>query len=328
MILHQCNTLGRGIHFICTLHSEGQLSSCLGYTHITPLEYPLTNYRIVGSCNGILCLFEWDQNGIKLWNPSIRQLLDVHDSPSLSHHGVFYLPLVGFGYDPTIDDYKIVKITECHTKTAIVLNSFVYTIKTATWCEIASPTPIYNSIKTTCPYLFNGTLNWVVKRYLSGRLCVGPGYCYLMTFDLSTQVFGTIMLPEPNWRTVQVTRIKGCLGVISSKHGTTCIWVRRKDDNTPYWSLDFKFDTYKFNGVQTALQLTDDGDLLYSTSEGVQAYNSNETKLQLKLAKYPDSSLISNMFVCVESLGLLDMEGSQQTFHRGKKRGRSDEIME
>nr|GEX96221.1 F-box/kelch-repeat protein At3g06240-like [Tanacetum cinerariifolium] len=140
------------------------------------------------------------------------------------------------------------------------------------------------------------------------------------------------MLPEPNWRTVQVTRIKGCLGVISSKHGTTCIWVRREDDNTPYWSLDFKFDTYKFVGAEKALQLTDDGDLLYSTSEGVQAYNSNETKLQLKLAKHPDSYDISGMFVCVESLGLLDMgascEGSQQTFHRGKERGRSDEIME
>nr|GEU31470.1 reverse transcriptase domain-containing protein [Tanacetum cinerariifolium] len=98
------------------------------------------------------------------------------------------------------------------------------------------------------------------------------------------QVFGTITLLEPNWRTTQVTRINGCL----------------------------------------ALQLTDDGDLLYSTSEEGSSISTNKAKQHLRLAYLDKFSHISCMLVCAESLGFLDTGTScKESQLRGKKRRRT-----
>ncbi|KAL7593415.1 hypothetical protein Lser_V15G35179 [Lactuca serriola] len=123
---------------VYTLHGEDELPLCLcpkhGYIGITTtIPFPCSNrFRTVGSCNGTFCLKT--KNGLTLWNPSIRRKVRVPECPRSSE---LALGGIGFGFDPISDDYKIVWIS--YEKDT----SFVYAVKTGTWCEVASPKPVY-----------------------------------------------------------------------------------------------------------------------------------------------------------------------------------------
>nr|GEZ36666.1 hypothetical protein [Tanacetum cinerariifolium] len=124
-----------------TLHSEDQFVS--SNPEWLDLSIPAVNFPrnmsdtamgdtyigdIVGSCNGIMCLYYHFNRTISLWNPSIRRVTTLPPTPDHSGRGAI---LVGIGFDQSIDDYKIVWISQ--------KKSFVYTLKTAAWCPIASP---------------------------------------------------------------------------------------------------------------------------------------------------------------------------------------------
>ncbi|KAJ0691900.1 putative F-box domain-containing protein [Helianthus annuus] len=262
------------------------------YSSVKPLEYPFESFRIVGSCNGILCVYECGK-GLNLWNPSIRRKVTV---PDLRTSGDFLVH--GFGFDPIIDDYKILRITR--------RNSFVYTLKTRAWREIASPNiPFSNVEPQSC--IFNGVLHWVVNKTDVFDVCNNS---YIMTFDLSSEVFSTIDLPEPHWETNGVTIIKGSLAVISTnRHGRSWIWVRREYNNfVASWSRAFEVNKYinPFKGVRGVFVRATNGDLLFKNCKVVGAYdlvNQIERRLQILSC----SSSVVDMNVCDESLELLDM---------------------
>ncbi|KAJ0691778.1 putative F-box domain-containing protein [Helianthus annuus] len=79
-VIHRVNYKAEGItKSMYTINSagEGQLS----YIGTTPVEYPFARVNIVGSCNGILCVYEIDKRIIHLWNPSIRRKATVRFVP-------------------------------------------------------------------------------------------------------------------------------------------------------------------------------------------------------------------------------------------------------
>ncbi|KAI3819327.1 hypothetical protein L1987_13154 [Smallanthus sonchifolius] len=84
------------------MHSEGQ------HTGITPVECPFRSVIIIGSCNGILCVYEYERDAIHLWNPSIRRKATVNELPSSG----FCCWAEGFGFDTVINDYKILMTFE------------------------------------------------------------------------------------------------------------------------------------------------------------------------------------------------------------------------
>ncbi|XP_076883323.1 F-box/kelch-repeat protein At3g06240-like [Bidens hawaiensis] len=229
---------------IYTLHSRSQLScddsdtTCM--SSMTSVEYPFQDFSVVGSCDGIVCLYKYN-TGINLWNPSIRRIVTVRGRPSLSDHERHWDPL-GFGFDPVVDDYKHLVRARCNTEE----NKFlVYPLKTDTWREIASRpvTPIDH--RKSCQCLFNGVLYWTLQWYPPIGEEFRHYYYYILAFDLSSEVFSTIEVPEPSWETNQPTIINGILAVaISSKHDDVCkIWVRSNDTNT--WSIAFQLNNNK-----------------------------------------------------------------------------------
>lgn len=55
---------------------------------------------------------------------------------------------------------------------------------------------------------------------------------HIMTFNLSTHVFGKIMLQNPNWITRKIAIIDGCLSVLAyEKEDTCCILVMNEYGN-------------------------------------------------------------------------------------------------
>ncbi|KAJ9174543.1 hypothetical protein P3X46_013179 [Hevea brasiliensis] len=70
--------------------------------------------NIVGSCNGVFCLSD-NVGGINtyraaLWNPSVRKIVKIHfPKVNYTSKGPFIHSL-GFGFDSTTDDYKLVRV--------------------------------------------------------------------------------------------------------------------------------------------------------------------------------------------------------------------------
>ncbi|CAI9285752.1 unnamed protein product [Lactuca saligna] len=91
-----------------------------------------------------------------LWNPSIRRKLTLPDCPRRCSSVVE----IGFGFDSITDDYKIVSISNPEYG-GNAGTSFVYSIKTSSWCEIASPTPFIGDMMTSKACFVNGTLHWL-----------------------------------------------------------------------------------------------------------------------------------------------------------------------
>ncbi|XP_076924479.1 F-box/kelch-repeat protein At3g06240-like [Bidens hawaiensis] len=118
---------------------------------ITPMDYPFgSRIGVVASCNGIMCVCERDIGAIHLWNPSTRRILTVHELPSWS------IGIHGFGFDPAINDYKILRIFVVNADT------FVYTIRTRAWRRIAPPAIRISHMGSYQQCLFDGALHWVV----------------------------------------------------------------------------------------------------------------------------------------------------------------------
>ncbi|GKB34039.1 putative F-box protein [Tanacetum coccineum] len=157
-------------------------------------KFPVSNCHIVGSCNGIICLYKNIGSSFTLWNPSIRRKLTIPSHPS----GDFTLAY-GFGFDPLADDYKIVSISFEGVQT-----SFLYSMKANVWSHIGPPSTSFYTVKSFACFV-NGILHWVVKSESSDT-----GHSYILTFDLSTHVFGMISLPKPNWITNEIKRLSSC----------------------------------------------------------------------------------------------------------------------
>ncbi|GKB30152.1 F-box/kelch-repeat protein [Tanacetum coccineum] len=227
-----------------------------------------------------------------------------------SYNGIMF----GIGFDQSIDDYKIVRISQkC---------SFVYTIKTGAWCPIASPSTEVQ-YQESCACFFNGALHWVVVGTYRNRDCR-----YILTFDLTTHVFGTIFLPKPNWETRHLTIINGYLAAIPLKSSDqppdgkeNSIWVLK--DSNKCWHAVYEFGQFKpkwthlSRGAKSVLHLTTNGHMLlyignrlpnFSEGDTYGVYNLETGKWNPSMImRFQDSQHI-DMQTYVETLELLDIE--------------------
>ncbi|GMI63768.1 CONSTITUTIVE EXPRESSER OF PR GENES 1, CONSTITUTIVE EXPRESSER OF PR GENES 30 [Hibiscus trionum] len=132
-----------------------------------PFIAEITKYRsrVIGSCNGLLAVYH-REGGIALWNPSTRKCryLPPLDDDIISDHDAFpgyhydKNTVLGFGYDETSNDFKVVQMQR--SKTQNCYKVLLYSLKANSWKRIQD-----------CPYEFptnyndgayiNNSLHWV-----------------------------------------------------------------------------------------------------------------------------------------------------------------------
>ncbi|PWA83296.1 hexokinase [Artemisia annua] len=294
-------TLRRIREFIYTLHSEDKLPVCpiRGYTDVTPVQFPFPFSRIdiIGSCNGIICLYR-RRPGFILCNFSIRREVKIPDHPFMRANEKDCEASLGFGFDPIANDYNIVGIFYDGT----VHTSFIYSLKTNSWSEIDFPTRPNFFVMPRATF-FNGALHWVAAERSNIRERM------ILTFNLSSHVFGTISLPEPSRRARELTILNGCLGLISKERSTTWIWVMREYDSVASWSLVHELDMKRFHRGARVIKALSSGGLLFDISK----YSINwytvyypETGVLSELLKFKGTCRMLDMEMYVESLELLD----------------------
>ncbi|KAL6124528.1 hypothetical protein ACLB2K_077040 [Fragaria x ananassa] len=152
--------------------------------HFRPVVLPvyIGALKIVGSCNGLVCLLG-NSELIVVWNPSTRhaRLLTV---PNEFRFGS--IRFYGFGYDSTIDDYKVVvghtSMKSGTRATAVV----IVQLKTESWRTIDCVDYVH-LLGQGC--LVNGALHWVEMAWKEVLMIQPVLHARIMSFDLAEETF-------------------------------------------------------------------------------------------------------------------------------------------
>ncbi|KAK9910779.1 hypothetical protein M0R45_034724 [Rubus argutus] len=162
---------------------------------------------VVGTCNGLVCL-EADHfdtvPSLLIWNPCIRKIVMLPSPPdcfTFSKYNDKYTTH-GFGYDSYSNDYKVLRVVSllgCHSNLSRLATAVqVYSLARGSWKSLSvSDVPI-DFEGGSSPSFVNGILHT-----LEARLSVVEehrkfgGDRFIASFNLATEVFGEIMIPEP-----------------------------------------------------------------------------------------------------------------------------------
>ncbi|XP_030967187.1 F-box/kelch-repeat protein At3g06240-like [Quercus lobata] len=216
-----------------------------------PFDLPSGLSKIVGSCNGLLCLAT-STNVIYLWNPSVRKFKRLPDS-GLRITGFVKL---GFAYHSENNDYKVLKILSYPW---IGLNlTQVYSLSSDSWRRVgmslrANVKASDDSFLSLAP-LVSGALHWM-SRVVEGE--EERKVEVIMSFDVNSEEFRMLRMPDGAMSIVRFqTRLasfKGKLAFLtfgqSEQRGAYqySIWVMREYGVLESWNKLFVVPLERFS---------------------------------------------------------------------------------
>ncbi|XP_074272290.1 F-box protein CPR1-like [Silene latifolia] len=198
----------------------------------TELHHPLLNFpdcdivKILGSCNGVVCISPASRAYACLYNPTIgtHRLLPVPPSrfPDFNRETVFlnhqpkpeeHVFVYGFGYDSVSDDYKLLRILEFYRNSVFVGTEIcLYSLKNGTWKVVDVVDDVYvncGGLQACNGTLFNEDLYFVVHDEK-----IKP---FVRCFNLQTETFSVMDLPKYDENFYEfcfgIGQISGCLSV-------------------------------------------------------------------------------------------------------------------
>ncbi|KAK9947278.1 hypothetical protein M0R45_002911 [Rubus argutus] len=199
--------------------------------------------KIVGSCDGLLCLVLDSQHMI-IYNPSTRHVQQV-PSPDEAVLGKDYF--YGFGYDSFNQDCKLVRAT-CSSKDGnFVTQLDIFTLKTNAWRTKTKTLPFY-FMSNVVGTLLNGALHWAVRRgnnidisRADGGDDHDPRPFGIVSFDLTEETYREVPLPcdgDKHFSFYGLGVLGGCLSMLHSPHGSDYqVWVMKEYGVKASWSV-------------------------------------------------------------------------------------------
>ncbi|OMO85440.1 hypothetical protein COLO4_21619 [Corchorus olitorius] len=187
--------------------------------------------RIVGCCNGLICIHSRDT--LFLLNPTLgidKRLPDL----GFKRRGAFRT-VYGFGYDASVDDYKVVRVFTHQIKGFEYASKSivrVYSLRTNSWRRIqdlAFGTPDDNTGKYV-----DGSLNWSAFRRQE------TGFSWIVvSLDLAQETFKEVLQPcygdGVSDKSLEV--LDGCLCVLCNYVGLYIdVWVMREYGKRESWT--------------------------------------------------------------------------------------------
>ncbi|KAM7466233.1 hypothetical protein LguiB_013795 [Lonicera macranthoides] len=153
-----------------------------------PLPAP-KGIKVIGSINGLLCV-ALGESPIVLWNPLLDNCNTLPDSNFIK--GIAN-NVMGFGYDSSIDDYKIVKVFTPYMRLQNKVE--IYSLRTNTWkkVELKNMSIIVSFITPCIGTHVNGSIYWYVTQILEDEDEPIPLIAY---FDLKDEKFRYLELPH------------------------------------------------------------------------------------------------------------------------------------
>ncbi|CAN1346994.1 F-box protein At3g07870 [Linum perenne] len=271
-LLRLCSGPALNIHY--TLHYDDYY-----LTHHSKVKPPFRfnnhSFSLVGSSRGLVCLMHnlYTYNyTITLWNPSIGKTFDL-PLPSLTFdtHGAFEA-LLGFGFDSSTHDYKVVRVLRLLERDDIEIEVEVFSLKARSWKRITPKAPQYNIVERGSQAFVNGSVHWVATTRREGS-CRDKNL--IVGFQLGDERFRELQLPEslelesPIFLTVSPYK-DSTIAVFKRNYLTRSdneIWVMEEYGSVDTWVRLLTVGMYE-NGVPRALGFRGNGEVLFELSGG------------------------------------------------------------
>ncbi|XP_061357373.1 F-box/kelch-repeat protein At3g06240-like [Gastrolobium bilobum] len=186
--------------------------------------------EILGSCRGFLFIERYPN--LYLLNPSVGFLRDLSYFEIGQEHHNEVKPLIGFGYDPSTDNYLIVVLFSTFNNDDMADRLVIFSLRTNSLKEIQMPhIPFYYSENQSL--LFNDAIHWLA--YGENRLKV------ILAFDLIKENFYEISLPDGDFTIgfsfCNLGTMGGCLCLCQFDRSKTIVWIMKKYKLQSSWIM-------------------------------------------------------------------------------------------
>ncbi|GJZ30694.1 F-box associated domain containing protein [Tanacetum coccineum] len=216
-----------------------------------PLELTIkpSYHRVIGSCNGLLCIL--DAGTLIIYNPSTRIWSKFYRVPSA------YMSC-GFGYDESSDDYKVVVITRGNQVE-------IFSMKTRTWKKKGNFPHSVHRLHYSGEFA-NGALHWAGHNGESGSL----NSWTIISLDLAKETYGEVLQPvyDIGEKELKLGALGQCLCVTCSYRydDRVDLWVMKvygvKDSWTILASIPYLPDYGRFDQLFEPLCISNDGKVI------------------------------------------------------------------
>ncbi|XP_061363382.1 F-box/kelch-repeat protein At3g06240-like, partial [Gastrolobium bilobum] len=150
-------------------------------------------FEVFGSCRGFV-LFSVFSSNLYVWNPSNG----VHRPLSLSFSHLIrkirksniYTLLIGFGHDPSTDDYLVVVVSQNEEGNHMML----FSLKTNSWKKIQLSHIPHTGYYKLHGLFINGAIHWLIFPHHGSD----PGV--IIVFDLTEKQLSAISLPDGDFK--------------------------------------------------------------------------------------------------------------------------------
>ncbi|XP_059450990.1 F-box/kelch-repeat protein At3g23880-like [Corylus avellana] len=299
--------------------------------------------NIVGSWNALFC-FAYDnpyrRYGYSLWNPSIHRALSLPDpnftlwSKSLHICKHFH----GFGYDPSTNDVKLVRLAYHGLPIPKVPPLVeIYTLNTGCWRAITSPAPSY-IVRDRCLSVFvNRASHWVALTAPGERTFRNV----IVAFDMGDEVFREIAMPNcfvgKFYLNMTVAVRDGLLCLVpfnqQEQEQSVSLWIMKEYGIGESWTKLFNIH---ISGLKRVVAFRQNGEVLV-TNRNVEllSYEPNIQRVtQIKFCKFSSSEIKTRFVECLffwdkylESLVLLNAKdgvsgGTANTSYASARKGK------
>ncbi|XP_058734181.1 putative F-box protein At3g16210 [Vicia villosa] len=166
-------------------------------------------FNILGSTsiNGFLCIDCKQTGRVVLWNPTTEEYKVIPICHFSNESIVLHLCLHGFGFDSISDDYKVIqhrvfshhdRDSEDATWKDICPYSLweIYSLKNNSWKTLDIDMPTCYQDEVGVHAYMDNVCHWLGKSRTHGSTCEMHNEVYLVSFNLSTEMFVTTSLPS------------------------------------------------------------------------------------------------------------------------------------
>ncbi|XP_019175214.1 PREDICTED: F-box/kelch-repeat protein At3g23880-like isoform X2 [Ipomoea nil] len=265
---------------------------------------PCRSPRILGSCNGLLCLSTVHFKLI-LWNPSTRKSREFPDSFIQTKSGCYIR--YGFGYDERTNDYKVVKMFSFEKNGGRHENIVkAYSLRANSWTMMSGFSSAY--IYGKCGVFLNGAIHWEIRDTDSWDI---------VALDLGTERYRTMALPRAEngkfYWTLGVSR--GCLLACCFYYPKrTHLWVMKEYGVAESWTKVVSFTLSDHHrGYITVLHMSENGEeVLLKLGTQLAVYNSRNGSFKHVECVASPRTIEVQSATYDESLALLDIGHDSQ----------------
>ncbi|PRQ30953.1 putative F-box domain-containing protein [Rosa chinensis] len=240
-----------------------------------------SEYCVMGSCDGLVCVKECHHGMIFLWNPSTR-CAKILPCTSEVHGKVYELGWkYGFGHDCNSDDYKVLTLSpEENTLDKMEYFSYksmMYTLGTDSWRRIRD-SPLGCVFVDKSATFVSGALHWMADQEPSLTRVI-------ISLDLTSETY--IEVPQPDYEysseLAEVGASRGCLCLLAYDNDEYYdIWVMNEYGVRESWTKSIKIPfMWEFLGCLKPLTwFIENGEIILSIGGNVASYNANRNSVR------------------------------------------------